>query len=182
MRLFNSADERARKAKLKVMEDKRVAFAQRLARGGFAPERMLFSQRENGGFIALGEFDGRHWLVIGPGFGADEVFVLEGCDRLDFRVEKVFVPAEGMGGAFGFGKKAESGLVYVITRADGSEARMSFVAGRNSWMEYTLSKNPLLKTQRRRGDSNLVWDFHPLDRSELSRALAIASRYFPADS
>ena len=50
MGIFNSAEDIERKANLKKLEDKRVALAQRLAREGFAPERMIFAQLENGGF------------------------------------------------------------------------------------------------------------------------------------
>ena len=51
MGLFDSAEEQARKAKLKQLEDKRVAFARALSAQGFAPERMLFAQTDNGAFF-----------------------------------------------------------------------------------------------------------------------------------
>ncbi len=178
MGLFNSAEEQERKAKLKKLEDKREAFAQEMARQGFAPERMLFAQTENGGFVALSRYEGKYWLVISPGFGSDDDFVLESYDALDWRVEEVLVKSEGMGGIFGFGKKGEMGSEFFIRRHDGSEARMPFVSGRGNWMEATLSKNPLLKTQRRRGDANLVWDMKPLDRSQVERVLEIAKGSF----
>ena len=178
MGLFNSAEEQERKAKLKKLEDKRVAFAQELARQGFAPERMLFAQTENGGFVALSRFDGKYWLIISPGFGTDEDFMLERYDALQWRTQEVRVNSEGMGGIFGFGKKAEIGVEYVITRADGSEVRMPFVGGRNCWLECKLTKNPLLKTQRRRGDANVVWDMQPLDKTTVDAALRKAKAYF----
>ena len=155
-----------------------MAFAQRMAREGFAPEKMLFSQTENGGFVALSRFEGKYCLIISPGFGTDEDYALERYDTLDYTRTDVLVKAEGMGGLFGFGKKGEVGVEYVVTRADGSEARMPFVVGRNSWLEASLSKNPLLKTQRRRSDANLVWDFKPLDHSTAARAIEIAEAYF----
>jgi hypothetical protein len=77
MGLFDSAEEQARKANLKKLEDRRVAFAQRLARQGFAPEKMLFAQNDNGGFTALCRTGGKYWLVISPGFGTDDPSVLE---------------------------------------------------------------------------------------------------------
>ena len=178
MGLFDGPDEQARKAKLKALEDKRVAFSQELARQGFAPERMLFAQTENGGFVGLARDGGQYCLVISPGFGTDEDFVLERYDRLDWRAEEVHVASEGMGGIFGFGKKAEIGVEFIITRHDGSEAKMPFVGGRNGWLECAAAKNPLLKTRRRRGDANLVWDFRPLDKTAVSGALKVARRYF----
>ena len=178
MGLFDNPDELARKANLKKLEDKRLAFAQRLKGQGFAPERMLFAQNANGGFTALGRHGGQYWLVVSPGFGTDEEFALHRLDALDYRVEEVHVPAEGMGGIFGFGKKAEDGAEYIIALPDGGEARMPFVAGRGGWLECKLSKNPLLKAQRRRGDANVVWDMKPLDRSTVGAALAVAKQYF----
>ena len=178
MGLFDSAEEQARKAGLRKMEDKRVAFAQQLARQGFAPEKMLFAQNDNGGFTALCRFAGKYWLIISPGFGTDDDFILESYDALDWRVEKVLVKSEGMGGIFGFGKKAEEGNEYFIRRHDGSEARMPFVSGRGNWFEVPLAKNPLLKTQRRRGDANVVWDMKPIDRTQVGRVLEVVRPYF----
>jgi hypothetical protein len=59
MGFFDNPEEQERKAKLKAMEDKRVAFAQRLAKEGFAPQRMLLTQSANGGFVALCRPDSR---------------------------------------------------------------------------------------------------------------------------
>lgn len=178
MGLFDSVEERERKAKLKRMEDKRLAFAQELARQGFAPEKMLFAQSENGGFVALSRFQGKYCLIVSPGFGTDEDFTLERFDALNYRVEEVRIASEGMGGIFGFGKKAEIGVEYVITRQDGSEVKMPFVCGRNGWLESNLAKNPLLKTQRRRGDANVVWDLRPLDKTTVNAAIKAAEKFF----
>ncbi|MBQ8109517.1 MAG: hypothetical protein IJ124_05075 [Clostridia bacterium] len=179
MGIFNGPEEQERKAKLKKLEDKRVAFALKLAAEGFAPERMLFAQTENGGFVSLSRFGGQHCLIISPGFGTDEDFILERYDALSWRMEEVHIKSEGMGGIFGFGKKAEIGVEYIITREDGSEVKMPFIGGRNGWLECKLSKNPLLRTQRRRGDANVVWDMIPLDSAGISGALKKAAEYFP---
>ena len=178
MGIFSSPQENERKANLKKMEDRRLAFAQELEAQGFKPERMLFAQAENGGLVAVCRFNGRQWLIVGPGFGADEAFALESFDRMRVRSEEVQVKAEGLGGMFGFGKKGERGIQYHITRADGSEVDMPFVFGRNCWAEYTLNKNPLLKTRRRRGDANIVWDLRPIEGDKLAKILEIAEGYF----
>ena len=178
MGLFDGPEELERKANLKKMEDKRVAFAQRLAREGFAPERMLFSQNDNGGFTGLARYNGQYWVVVSPGFGADDDYVLERFDTLNYRTSEVHVKSEGMGGIFGFGKKAEIGREYFIALPGGDEAKLSFVCGRNNWMDVALNKNPLLKTQRRRGDANLVWDMNPLDRTQVERVLATVETFF----
>ena len=178
MGLFDSAEEQARKAGLKKLEDKRVAFAQLLARQGLAPERMLFAQNDNGGFTALCRHNGKYWLIISPGFGTDDDFILESYDALDWRAEDVLVKSEGMGGIFGFGKKAEIGREFFIRRHDGTEARMPFVCGRGNWLDASLAKNPLLKERRRRGDANIVWDMKPIDRTQVERVVSIAEEYF----
>ena len=178
MGLFNSPEDIKRKANLKKLEDKRVAMAQRLAREGFAPEKMLFAQLENGGFTAVCRFKGQFWLIVSPGFGSDDEYIFEHFDAPDYTVQNVKVKSEGMGGIFGFGKKGELGVEYVIRLPDGREARLPLVAGRNGWLESTLQKNPLLKTQRRRGDANVVWDFKPLDLSTVDFAMRMAEKYF----
>lgn len=178
--LFDRAEDMERKKKLKLLEDKRLAFAQRLDGQGFAPEDMLFAQNPDGGFTAVCRFGGRNWLILGPGFGTDDDFILEDAGTLEHRVQEVYEKPEGMGGIFGFGKKAEMGVEFIITRPGGGEATLAFVSGRNSWLRSNLKKNPLLKTKRRRGDANVVWDFHPLDRGELEAALRAAQAYFPS--
>ena len=181
MGLFNSPEDFERKKNLKKLEDKRLAFAQLMARDGFAPESMLFSQLENGGFSAICRVNGRFCLILSPGFGTDEDYVVEYYDALDYTVQNIHIKAEGMGGIFGFGKKGQSGVEYIVRRADGSEARFPFVSGRNCWLETTLAKNPLLKTQRRRGDANVVWDFKILDQSNVAYAVSVAEKYFAGE-
>ena len=178
MGIFNSPEDIERKANLKKLEDKRLAFVQQMLREGFAPQRMLFTQTDKGGFLALCRDRGQYCLIISPSFGGDEEYVVERYDRLNYAREDVHVKGEGMAGLFGLGKKGEHGVEYVITRADGSEARMGFVVNRNSWLEAELAKNPLLKPKRRRGDANLVWDFKPLDLGTLDHAVEVAEGYF----
>ena len=177
MGFFSDPGEAERKEKLKILEDKRVAFAQALANKGFRPEKMLFAQTDNGGFTAVARFGGKQWLVVSPGLGTDENFYLEISPRLDVRKEEVLVKSEGMGGIMGFGKKGERGTDYVIARADGGEARLPFVYGRSCWAEFELKKNPLLSVKRRRGNANLVWDLHPVDATALDKIRAIADSY-----
>ena len=71
MGFFSNPQEAERKANLKKMEDKRLAFAQAMETRGFKPEKMLFSQLDNGGLLAVCRFEGRQWLILGPGFGED---------------------------------------------------------------------------------------------------------------
>ena len=55
---------------------------------------------------------------------------------------------------------------------------MPVVFGRNSWMEAKYGKNPLLKTKRRRGDANVVWDFMPIDNASLSKIEKLIYEYY----
>ena len=152
--------------------------AQALERQGFKPERMLFAQAANGGFVAIARHGGKQWLVVSPGLGTEDDFIVEQAERLDVRKEKVRVQSEGMGGILGFGKKGENGAEYVVTLSDGREVRLPIVFGRNSWAEFELRKNPLLSTKRRRKDANIVWELKPVDNTELDNVLALADAYF----
>ena len=178
MGLFSDPSDIERKQKLKALEDKREAFAKSLSERSFRPERMLFAQLQNGGFVAFCNFEGRQWLIVAPAFGSDEEFIIESSPRFPLRREEVRVQSEGMGGIFGLGKKGERGTEYVFTLADGSEVRMPFVFGRNGWGEFPLKKNPLLDTRRRRGDANIVWELRPIDNNALVNVLETADRYF----
>lgn len=177
MGLFRDPAETERKNKLKALEDKRVAFAAKLAAESFAPEKMFFVQTANGGFVAVSSFKNQRCLIIAPGFGTDEDFVLERHDVLNVRKEDVFVASEGLAGAFGLGKKGEAGIEYIITRLDGSELSLPVVCGRNSWMECTAKKNPLLDVKRRRGNTNIVWDMRPVEKRYLDSILKMADEY-----
>ena len=177
MGLFSDPGDAERREKLKQLEDKRIAFAQRLSDEGFRPGTMLFAQTENGGFTALCRFEGKQWLIISPGLGTDEDFRLEAQERFDVRREEILVKSEGMGGMLGFGKKGERGVDYVFALPDGGEAHLPFVFGRSCWAEYTLKKNPLLGLKRRRGNANVVWDLKPVDNVELDRIRARAESY-----
>ena len=57
---------------------------------------------------------------------------------------------------------------------------MPVVAGRTSWLETPLKKNPLLKTRRRRGDANIIWDLMPIDPGVLSKIEALLTGYYLA--
>lgn len=177
MGIFSEPGEAERKEKLRLLEDKRVAFAQELANRGFRPEKMLFAQTENGGFTAIARFGGKQWLIVSPGLGTDEEYYVETRDRFDFRRQEVLVKSEGMGGMLGFGKKGEHGVDYVIALENGGEAHMPFVFGRSCWGEFALKKNPLLNLKRRRGNANVVWDLRPVDNAELDRIRALAEGY-----
>lgn len=178
MGLFSDPNELERREKLKKLEDKRLALAQRLEQQGFRPEKMLFAQTANGGFASISSHGGMRWLIVSPGLGTDDEFIVEQAERFPVRKEEVRVQSEGMGGIMGFGKKGENGIEYVVTLQDGREVRVPFVYGRSNWGEFTLKKNPLLPARRRRKDANIVWELKPIDNAELKKITALADAYF----
>lgn len=167
MAFFDNKSEQERKQNLKNLEDKRLAFAERLAAEGVLPERTLFAQHD-GGFVGLAH-DGKDlFLLTGPGPSSEDDFT---CERfsggLPFRFEEVQIKSQGMGGILGFGKKGGYGFNLIVTRPDGTEASLSLVAGQNSYLETADRKCSLFSTKRKRGNANFVWDFAPIERDKL---------------
>lgn len=174
MGFFSDPKEIERRENLKKLEDKRLKLAGALDQQGFKPEKMLFAQAENGGFVAVGVHGGARWVIASPALGSDDDFIVEHSACFPVRKQDVFVQSEGMGGIMGFGKKGEHGVEYVVTLSDSRELKMPFVYGRSNWAEFPLKKNPLLSTRRRRGDANIVWDLRPVDNMQLPQIIALA--------
>lgn len=169
MPLFDSNAEKLRKENLKSLEDRRLRFAEELQQKGFKPEKMLFCSTEGGQFVALARHSGKTAVVVSPVFGQEGDFVIEFHDALQWEKEEVFEKGSGLNGAFGFGKKGAKGFVLHITLSDGSVAPLHVVAGRTSYLETDYKHNPLLKTKRRRGDANIIWDLAPIEAGHLDK-------------
>lgn len=169
MPLFDSNAEKLRKENLKSLEDRRLRFAEELQQKGFKPEKMLFCSTEGGQFVALARHSGKTAVVVSPVFGQEGDFVIEFHDALQWEKEEVFEKGSGLNGAFGFGKKGAKGFVLHITLSDGSVAPLYVVAGRTSYLETDYKHNPLLKTKRRRGDANIIWDLAPIEAGHLDK-------------
>lgn len=181
MALLDNDTEKLRKQRLKTLEDKRLAFAEKLSREGFKPEKMLFCSTEVGSFVALARMDKKYVVVTSPAFNDEEgEFAIHYLDEIHYRKEDQFIKSEGMGGIFGFGKKGAVGYAIVITMPDETEVRMDFMAGRNSYMDVDLKKNPLLNLKRRRGDANLLWDMLPIERGHLDKIERKLAEYYLA--
>lgn len=180
MPLFDKDAEKLRKENLKSMEDRRVRFAKALEEKNFRPERMFFCSNEDGSFVALARHAGQYAIVVGPKFGEDGDFILDIQDSLPYAREDVFEKGTGLNGAFGFGKKGARGFRLTLTLSDGSQALLPVVAGRTSWLETPLKKNPLIRTKRRRGDANLIWDLMPIDPGHLDKIEAMLMEYYLA--
>lgn len=180
MPLFDNNAEKQRKENLRLLEDRRVLFAAKLEKMNFKPERMLFCSCEDGSFTALARHNGKYAVVVGPAFGSDNDFIIDVQDALQAEREDVFEKGTGLNGAFGFGTKGAKGFNLFFTLSDGSVAKMPVVAGRTSWLECPLKKNPLIKTKRRRGDANLIWDLMPIEPGVLSKIENALATYYMA--
>lgn len=169
MPLFDTEGEARRKENLRLLEDKRLRFAQEMDARGFRPEKMLFCSTEDGMFVGVARWNDGLAVVVGPRFGSDEDFRIEFADHFDFEQEEIFEKGTGLNGMFGFGRKGANGYVYHITLGDGSDAPLCAVLGRTSWLECDYKHNSLLKTKRRRGDANFIWDFLPFERDHVRK-------------
>ena len=178
MPLFNSDAERQRKENLKTLEDRRIRFAEQLDKQGFRPERMFFCSREDGSFAALARHEGRFALIDSPKFGSDAEFWIDIQDSPKFEYEEVFIQGSGLNGAFGFGEKGAKGFNLTVVTGDGENVLVPVVSGRNSWLEAPYRKNPLLKTKRRRGDANVMWDFVPIEYGQIDKIKKILDEYY----
>lgn len=169
MPLFDQGAEKKRKENLRLLEDRRVFFAEKLEKMNFKPEYMIFCSCDNGSFTALARQNGKFVVVAGPAFGTDDDFTIEIQDALAYEREEIYEKGTGLNGAFGFGTKGAKGFVLHIRLNDGRVVKFPVIAGRTSWLECPLKKNPLVKVKRRRGDANLIWDFMPIDPGVLSK-------------
>ena len=161
--------EAMRKQYLKEMEDLRMIFAEKLEKEGFKPERMIFFSTEDGRFVALAKHNGKFSVIVSPIFGQGGDFIIEHFDELQYEREEIYEKGTGLNGAFGFGTKGANGYVLHITLSDGSTVPLCVVAGRTSWLETPYRKNPLLKTKRRRGNANVMWDLFPIDGNRMAK-------------
>lgn len=183
MPLFDAAAENLRKENLKKLEDKRLRFAQEMDKKGFRPERMLLCADEEGAFTALARAGEQLAVISAPRFASDDDFELFMLDvaTLEVEREEIFVKGTGLNGAFGFGIKGASGFKLHFTVAEDRKIMMEVVSGRSAATEIVkYSKNPLLKTTRRRGDANIVWDFMPLDAGKERRVRDAVDNYYLA--
>lgn len=178
MPMFDREAEAKRKQNLKELEDRRLLFAQELEKRNFKPERMLFCSSEDGRFTALARHADSYAVVTSPVFGQEGDFTIELLPKLSYEREEVYEKGTGLNGAFGFGKKGARGFVISIDLGNGEQARMEIVAGRTSWLEAPLKKNPLLNLKRRRGNANIIWDLMPIEPGQLSKIEKLLEEHY----
>ncbi|MEG1812924.1 MAG: hypothetical protein RR337_06470 [Clostridia bacterium] len=167
MGLFDSADEKRRKENLRILEDKRMAFAQKAKAAGLVSEKALYGQT-GGGFHGIVVSGGQYTYVTGPAPGEDADFTMAKYPSVKVALEDVHIASEGMGGMLGFGKKGGLGFKLLLTFPDGSEGVIDVIAGQNCVYENERGVDPLFDIKRRRGGSNFVWEFRPIEQSSVN--------------
>ena len=161
--------ERARKANLKELEDKRIAFAE--ANAGLRVERALLVQF-GGGFKGVGLGPEGIYLFTGPGPGDEEDFTVERFTHCRARLRDEKIAPEGAAGILGFGKKGGQGYTLSVELED-RHFELSFISGYNFLLEVTPSiKNPLLDPKRRPGNANIVWDMRSIPYADCQVSFA----------
>lgn len=162
MGLFDNEAERQRKQSLRELEDKRLAFAQRLQEMGLRSDKSLYGQVE-GGFHGVALSGEEILYITGPGPGSAEDYTVARHPSAVVRSEEIFIKSEGLGGVLGFGKKGGLGFRLVLTFPDGTQGDVEIVAGQNCVLAREKGADPVFSVKRRRGLSNVVWDFRPIE-------------------
>ena len=178
MSLFSSDIEKQRRENLKRMEDGRLRLAEDLDRQGIRPERMFMCSREDGSFVALARHEDKFVLINSPKLDEDAEFVVDIQDSPRYDREEIFEKGTGLNGAFGFGTKGAKGFNLSIITSDGLPVMVPVVFGRNSWLEVPYKKNPLLRTKRRRGNANVMWDLAPIYMNDVEKIERLLMEYY----
>ena len=170
MALFDTGVEKQRKENLKVLEEKRVAFAERLNKMGFQSDQSLYSQMD-GGFCGVVISKDQFLYITGPGPGDTADFSVKAYPALSMQIEDVLIPSEGMGGILGMGKRGGIGYNVTLIFPDGESGEFGFVSGRNYYFEHDHGKDPLFDTRKRRGNANFVWEFSAIESSKVNEII-----------
>ena len=156
--LGGNEKEKARKANLKELADKRIALAE--AHQNVKMDSALLVQF-GGGFKGVGIGPQGIYLMTGPGPGDDGDFTLERYDRCRARLKDEKV-----------GKKGGLGFTLSIELED-KGFELTFVSGYNFLLEVTPSKkNPLFDVKRRPGNANIVWDMRSISYADCQTTFA----------
>ena len=155
---------------LRILEDKRLAFAARARGEGFDPELTLYIQRE-GGFWGLAVNGGERCVLYGPGPGEDADFRVNRYPpgALTVGLLPAAVESTGLGGAFGFGQKGGEGHKIVVLTPEDERIEMTLVSTVGAFLEVRRDSNELLSLRRARGDANFVWHLHPGSQAEVHK-------------
>ena len=177
---YHGNDER--KKALAALEDRRIAFAKTEEMASFSPSRAVFATLPEGGFSGVAISNGKLYLIQGPGpYQPGEDFRCEVCaGGAAYREEEYFVPAQGMGGLAGFGKRSAYGTVFHITCPSGAGFDLRIVMGESCILTVPKMKCALASPKRRRGNAAFPFDMRPLDKRDVGRAEGAIREIFSA--
>lgn len=176
MGIYDNISEKQRKDSLALLEDKRVAFAKKLADMGLTPGRALYVQC-GGGFHGVVLSSRGILYLTGPGpMEQEDDFTVSVHNGVELSYEEVHIASQGLGGIFGFGKKGGVGFKLTLSFPDGSTGELELVSGQHTFMEVHKGKDPVFDQKRRRGFSNVVWEFKPLEPKHVQ---ALRDRWMP---
>ena len=167
---YHGNDERKRA--LAALEDRRLAFAKTEEMASFSPSRAVFATLPEGGFSGVAVSGGRLLLIRGPGpyeQGVD--FSCEACEGgVSCREEEYSVPASGMGGLAGFGRRGAQGTLFHIASPSKSGIVLRLVTGESCYLAVPKMKCALASAKRRRGNAAFPFDMRPLEKRDRERA------------
>lgn len=162
-----STRNKARIAALAALEQKRISFAEEVQSLGLG--RTLLIEHE-GGFvgITIGQ-NGHMYALSGPAPGSSDMFSLNLLNNCRVRMESRLEEAEGAGGFMGMGKKGGEVLRLIFFDEQHDLITLELMPDVTC---YLFSPDcPLTNKNRRRNNSNIVWDFRPQSRENCISAL-----------
>ena len=161
-----SAQNKARIAALAVLEQKRQAFAEEVQSLGLGRTLLI---EHKGGFVGVTIGGKLVYELNGPAPGSDDMFSLSPLENCLARVESRLEEAEGAGGFMGMGKKG--GEVLRLIFFEGQHDRLALELMPDVTCYLFSPDCPLTNKNRRRNNSNIVWDFRPQSTENCMSAL-----------
>ena len=163
MGLFSTPQDKARKANLTALEDKRLRFLKDVQDFG----EMLLTITERGSLRGLGLVNQKPCAIIAPELGSEEEYQLIPLTGCTYRKEPFFEAGTGLGGAFGLGQKGGVGFTLILETEQG-EWELPYIYHKSSCMICAPKKNPMLSGKRKKGDANPAWELPPIERKDLN--------------
>lgn len=167
-----SKQNQARIAALAALEQKRLAFAGEVRK--YRLGRSLLTEQD-GGFIGVAEGEGgSRFAVSGPAPGCEGEFTIRPLFICKARVETRFEEPEGAGGYMGVGKKGGEVLQLVLFEDNGEQFKLELMPDVTCFL--FSPECPLVDSNHRRKNANIVWNFRPQGREACISALTFWTR------
>ncbi len=166
------SDGATRRGQLRTLEDKRLAFAEKVRGEGFDPEFSIYIQRA-GGFWGLAVNGDERCVLYGPQPDEDADFRVERYPRgaLTVGLLPAVIESSGLGGAFGLGQKGGEGKTLVVITPQGVRIEMTLLSSIGAYLETNRKSNELISLRRARSDANFVWRLRTGTRAEVDAVM-----------